>query len=113
MKDQTGPRRHCSQAWFIRVPLLIAAPGKGSRSHRPGHHTDEGSTVALAPFLSAYRTNGRPGRGDPVPDAVADRPRVGAATPPGLVARLSVLLWSVARAHRLPEAECADVVQGT
>ena len=30
-----------------------------------------------------------------------------------LVARLSVLPWSVARAHRLPGADCADVVQST
>lgn len=58
MKDQTSPRRRCSQAWSVMVPLSIGAPGKGSRSHRPGHHTAEASPVALAPFLSAYRING-------------------------------------------------------
>ena len=50
-------------------------------------------------------------------DDVADlfgRARAGdAAAWECLVTRLSVLPWSVARAHRLPEADSADVVQST
>ena len=66
----------------------------------------------------ARRGTGRIGRHR---QAAADvrrrrRPRArasGAAAWECLVARLSVLPWSVARAHRLPEADSADVVQST
>ena len=108
--------------------LLSASAGSSTQPTRPRGGQHVATTCRVRAVGTGTRAvNAGPAVEDPTSSRGAVRPRSpgdvadllvrarrgDAAAWNGLVTQLSGLLWSVARAHRLPDSDCADVVQST